>query len=310
MTLSDELVSVIIPTYYRNDWLTDAIESVLDQTYEPTEIIVVDDSGEEFAKPVVEEYGVTYIAHKRNQGGNPARNTGIEAANGAYIQLLDDDDRLLPTKIDKQVALFESNLSVGVVYCGLQQENGNMVFPNRENKGDVLAQALRISDLHPCQTGTMLFRGGLLRELYPLASREAGDDLGLKIRAAAETEFDFIDEVLLTKGDSDRHRGAKVEFSDEILSIVREFDDLYDRFDPQVRRDALAAAYQSRGARLVEKSRWSPEAAICFAKALYYRDSLEPQLVGSFVSSMFGRWAYDMTRRVYHSMSREQTRFD
>jgi len=307
---SDGLVSIIIPTYYRNDWLPRAIESALDQTYESIEIVIVDDSGERHAERVVGEYDVTYIGHEENRGGNPARNTGIEAANGAYIQLLDDDDRLLPTKIEKQVSLLESNPSVGVAYCGLQQENGNLVFPDRENRGDVLAQALRISELHPCQTGTMLFRGDLLRELYPLTSREAGDDFGLKVRAAARTEFDFVDEVLLEKGDPSRHRAAKLEFSDEILSIIEEFDDLYDRFDDQVRKDALAAAYRSRGARLVERHRWSPEAIVCFAKALYYSDSLEPSLVGSFVSSVFGRPGYVLIRRGYHLLSRRNTRFD
>jgi glycosyltransferase involved in cell wall biosynthesis len=306
----NHLTTVIIPTYYRNDWLSKAIESALDQTYEPIEIIVVDDSGERHAEPVAEEYDVTYIAHEENQGGNPARNSGIEAASGKYIQLLDDDDRLEPTKIEKQVALFESNPAVGVVYCGLQQENGNLVYPDERNRGDVLAQALRISALHPCQTGTMLFRGDLLRELHPLESREAGDDLGLKIRAAARTEFDFVDEILLIKGDSGGHRSAKVEFSDEVFNIIEEFDYLYSRFDPRVRKDALVTAYQSRGTRLITQRPWSPTAILCFARALYYSDSMNPELVGSLLSSLFGRRMYVVTRGIYNLFTEKETRFN
>lgn len=300
---SNPLVSIVIPTYYRNDRLREALESAFDQTYEPIEIVVVDDSGERHAEPVAQEYDAVYIAHERNRGGNPARNTGIEAAKGKYIQLLDDDDRLQPTKIEKQVALIESNPSVGVVYSGLQQENGDLVFPVEENRGDVLEQALRLSRLHPCQTGTMFFDGDLLRELHPLRTREAADDIGLKIRAAARTEFDFVDEILLVKGESVDHRGAKLEFSDELLSIVDEFDHLYDQFDDQVRRDALAAGYRSRGIRLLNTRWWSPEAVVCLAKALYYSDPRDPLLVGSFVSALFGRPAYLLVHRIYNRLS-------
>ncbi|MFC6943151.1 glycosyltransferase family 2 protein [Salinirubellus sp. GCM10025818] len=307
---SDSLASVVIPTYYRNDWLPTAIESALDQTHDPVEVIVVDDSGESHAEAVASEYDVHYIAHERNLGGNPTRNTGIEAASGEYIQLLDDDDRILPTKLEKQIDLFEATPSVGVVYCGLQQETGDLVFPKQENRGDVLAQALRISELHPCQTGTMLFRGGILRDLLPLADREAGDDLGLKIRVAALTEFDFIDEVLLVKGDSGDHRSSKLEFSDEIFSIVDEFDQLYDRFDNDVRKHAMRAAYQSRGTRLVNQRRWSLEATLCFAKALSYSDSPDPKLIGSFVSSIFGRWMYHTTQTLYNNVLKSKTRFN
>jgi glycosyltransferase involved in cell wall biosynthesis len=305
---SDPLVSVVVPTYYRNDWLRGAIESALEQTYEPIGIIVVDDSGERHAEPVAREYDVTYIAHEENRGGNPARNTGIEAARGEYIQLLDDDDRLDPTKTEKQVAVLESDPSVGVVYCGLQQENGNLVFPREEIRGDVLEPALRISGLHPCQTGTMLFDGDLLRELVPLVTREAGDDLGLKIRAAARTEFDFVDEILLVKGDSDVHRAAKLEYADEVLSIVEEFDHLYDRVDESVQRDALATAYRSRGVRLLDRRWWSPEAIVCFGKAIHYSESPDRELVGSFVSSLFGRPGYVLLRGIYHRLSPTKAR--
>jgi len=307
---TNPLASVVIPTYYRNDWLPEAIESALNQTYEPIEIIVVDDSGESYAEPVVREFDVKYIAHEENRGGNPARNTGIKAAKGDYIQLLDDDDRLRPTKLEKQIRLFESSPSVGAVYCGLQQETGELVFPDESNRGDVLAQALRINELHPCQTGTLLFRGDLLRGLLPLADRQAGDDLGLKIRAASETEFDFVDEVLLVKGDSGTHRSSKVEFSNEIFDIIEEFDYLYDQFDDNIRKNAVMSAYRSRGTRLINQRRWSFEAISCFAKALYYSGSLDLELIGSLVSSLFGRRMYVMTRSAYNLVSKKDTRFN
>lgn len=293
-----DLVSIIIPTYYRNENLERAIESAISQTYEPIEIIVVDDSGERYAEPVVQDYDVTYIAHERNQGGNPARNTGIMAAEGKYIQLLDDDDRLLPEKIARQVPLLESNPSVGVVYCGLREEGGKTVLPDEKNRGDVLKQALEILTLGSCQTVTMLFDGDLLRELYPLDAREAADDIGLKIRAAARTQFDFVEGVYVVKGKSETHRAHKLGFPNEVLSMTDEFDHLYEEFDESVRRTALMLGYRGRGLRLLSQHWWSPGAISAFAKAIYYDRSANPVLIGGLLSAIFGRPGYVLISKI------------
>lgn len=306
---SDGLVSVVIPTYYRNDGLRRAIESALSQTYEPVEVIVVDDSGERHAEPVAREYDVTYIAHEENQGGNPARSTGIAAADGEYVQLLDDDDWLLQEKLERQVPVLESDPSVGVVYCGLREVSGEPTLPDPENRGDVLEQALRF-DLHPCQTVTMLFDGDVLRDLCPLAAREAADDLGMKIRAAARTRFEFVDEVLVVRGSSDSHRAAKLEYSDEIWNMIEEFDPLYDQFDESVRRDAIMLAYKSKGYRLLGQRWWSVETIVALAKALYYRRSVDLGLIGALLSAMLGRPGYVFARRTKEWLSAGRTRSD
>lgn len=306
----DPLVSIVVPTHYRNDCLQRAIESALDQTYEPVEVIVVDDSGERYAEPVAGEYDVTYIAHERNRGGNPARDTGIQAARGEYIQLLDDDDWLLPGKLERQVPLLENDPSIGVVYCGLREEHGREILPDEANRGDVLEQALEIETLHPCQTTTMLFDGELLRALCPLTPREAGDDIGLKIRAAARARFEFVDEVLVVKGRGETHRADKLEFSDEVLNIVEEYDHLYGQFDESVRRRAIAVGYKSRGYRLLYRHWWSLGTIAAFARALYYSRSLDPGLVGALLSAVFGRPMYLLIRGVHSRLPRSVVRFD
>jgi len=303
---SDGLVSVVIPTYYRNDGLRRAIESALSQTYKPVEVIVVDDSGERHAEPVAREYGVIYTAHEENQGGNPARSTGIEAADGEYIQLLDDDDRLLPEKLERQVPLLESDPSVGVVYCGLREVSGEPTLPDPDNRGDVLEQALRF-DLHPCQTVTMLFDGDVLRDLYPLTAREAADDLGMKVRAAARARFEFVDEVLVVRGSSESHRAAKLAYSDEIWNMIAEFDHLYDRFDESVRRDAKVLGHKSRGYRLLGQDWWSMGAIVAFAKALYYRRSVDPRLIAALLSAVFGKPGYVFARRIKERLTAGKT---
>jgi len=167
------LVSVVIPTYYRNDRLRGAIESVADQD-QPTEIIVVDDSGEGHAAPVVEAFDLTYLALDRNRGSNPARTMGAERASGAFVQFLDDDDRLLPGKLARQVDLLES-MEAGVAYCGMTYEDGQTVLPDPAVRGDVLDAALAFA-MSPCVTSTMLTDREVLDEVLPLPDRPGGDD--------------------------------------------------------------------------------------------------------------------------------------
>lgn len=292
------MVSVIIPTYYRNEQLRRAIESTLSGTYEHIEIIVIDDSGESHARKVAKDYNVDYIAHKKNRGGNPARNTGIEVASGTYIQFLDDDDKLLPTKIERQVPLLASNPSVSVVYCGIREEDGTEVLPDKSAKGKVLSRALQF-DLHPCQTTTMLFDAQFLRQLFPLKNRKAADDIGLKIRAAQQTHFDFVSKVLVEKGDSGRQRSGKIEFSDELLKIIDEFDNLYAEMDDDVRQNALAYGYRKHGHRLMQNSWWSPRAIRAYIIANYYSGFRDMTLIGALVLSIFGKPIYKLAYNLH-----------
>jgi glycosyltransferase involved in cell wall biosynthesis len=114
------VVSVIIPTYERSEYLRGAIETALGQTYEKVEVIVVDDgSTETYADRIVSNFpaNVSCIRHQENRGLSAARNTGIYQANGEYIAFLDDDDRWHETKLARQVEALRSNNSVGLVTC-------------------------------------------------------------------------------------------------------------------------------------------------------------------------------------------------
>jgi glycosyltransferase involved in cell wall biosynthesis len=112
-------VSIIIPTYNRSNLLRLTIESVLAQTYPNIEIIVVDDDSTDDTAAVIEQYAGRVIYIKQaNQGASVARNTGFQAASGEYINFLDDDDLLMPTKIERQVQVLDSHPEIGLVHCG------------------------------------------------------------------------------------------------------------------------------------------------------------------------------------------------
>jgi len=112
-------ISVIIPTHNRPELLRAAINSVLNQTYQDFEIIVVDDGLERRADKVVESFNderIKYIQHSEEKGGSAARNTGIRASQGEFIAFLDDDDQWLPEKLEIQMAKFENTPS-DVGFC-------------------------------------------------------------------------------------------------------------------------------------------------------------------------------------------------
>src|ERR1051325_7839947 len=102
------LVSVIVPTYNRANLLRETIESVLAQTYPNIELIVVDDGSTDETPELLKQYDdrLAYI-RKQNAGGTAARNTGILAAHGEYLNFLDHDDLFLPTKIERQVKILQ-----------------------------------------------------------------------------------------------------------------------------------------------------------------------------------------------------------
>jgi glycosyltransferase involved in cell wall biosynthesis len=115
-------ISVIVPTYNRAELLRSAVTSILNQTCQDFEIIVVDDASNDNTEEVVNRFNnkkIKYIHHEINKGEAGARNTGILNSNAAYIAFLDDDDEWLPNKLTLQFNLLESNTpKVGVVYSG------------------------------------------------------------------------------------------------------------------------------------------------------------------------------------------------
>ncbi|MBN8766981.1 MAG: glycosyltransferase family 2 protein [Thiobacillus sp.] len=122
-------VSVIIPTYNREKFIGDAIKSVLDQTFQDFEIIVVDDGSTDGTAGVIKEFyseKIRYI-YQSNQGRSQARNHALNLAQGRYIAFLDSDDLYLPEKLGMQVDFMDKHPDYGMIYTSAYcvDENGN-----------------------------------------------------------------------------------------------------------------------------------------------------------------------------------------
>ena len=166
------VVTVIIPTHNRAHLISGSIRSVLDQTFKNFELIIVDDASNDNISEVVNGFKddrIKYIHHDKNQGGPTARNTGIKAAKGAYIALLDDDDQWWPTKLEEQVNKFnEVSNKVGLVYSGLEV---------RRLTGDSVVRTY-----HPQFRGDLRLRlllGTTIGSPTPLIKRECFEKVGL-----------------------------------------------------------------------------------------------------------------------------------
>lgn len=106
------MVSVIIPTYNRPQQLMEAVRSVLAQTFQDLEIIVVNDAGGALEQVLAAEHSrrpITYIRHGQNLERSAARNSGLRVARGKYIAYLDDDDRFLPNHLETLVGFLETH---------------------------------------------------------------------------------------------------------------------------------------------------------------------------------------------------------
>lgn len=171
-------VSVIIPTYGRSEYLIRAVESVLNQTYDDIEIIIVDDNGTDTLNQIkteskIKDYiaendRIKYIKHKNNMNGSVARNTGIKQATGEYICFLDDDDEFLNRKTELQLEFLESKGPTWVAcFTGHNRvfvEKDRVVPYTTEKQGNILFDVL-MSNIDACSGSTLMIRKSSLMKI-------------------------------------------------------------------------------------------------------------------------------------------------
>jgi glycosyltransferase involved in cell wall biosynthesis len=118
-------VSILIPCYNADRWIQQALASAFNQTYPNIEVIVVDDGSTDYSSDIIRGFSESLSDAQRerfhwetqlNQGGNITRNRLLELSTGEWIQYLDSDDYLQPTKIEKQVQYLNQNPQADVIY--------------------------------------------------------------------------------------------------------------------------------------------------------------------------------------------------
>ena len=124
-------ISVIIPTYNYARFITEAIDSVIAQTFAPSEIIVVDDGSTDDTIAVLERIKDPRLKVLQLQRGGvgAAQNAGMKVATGKYVAFLDADDRWLPTKLERQVEIMEAEPDMVAIFCNFVRFRDDHVYP-------------------------------------------------------------------------------------------------------------------------------------------------------------------------------------
>jgi glycosyltransferase involved in cell wall biosynthesis len=154
------LVSVVIPCYKQAHFLSEAIESVLRQTYPAVEIIVVDDGSPDDTAEVASRYQRIRCIRQENQGIAGARNMGYRTSTGAYLIFLDADDRLTPTAVETHLRCFSDHPDAGFVVGDIDHiaADGSYLGSPRWPllEADYYEQLLRVN--HVANTIAVMFR--------------------------------------------------------------------------------------------------------------------------------------------------------
>lgn len=220
------LISIIIPTYKRSKLVRRAIDSVRNQTYQNTEILVVDDCSPDDTREsvtTIPDKRIRYIRHDINRGLPAVRNTGIRSSHGELIAFLDDDDEWTNDKLEKQLKLirnYDAVLSMGI-------SNG---LPMRiHSRQSITLDDLRKGSFNP---SSLLARKHVFSELKFDETLKQGEDWDAFIRIAEQHTIGWINEPLLlyNEGEQDRMTsvakqmsGADFEKQTPMLYKHREF---------------------------------------------------------------------------------------
>jgi glycosyltransferase involved in cell wall biosynthesis len=133
------LVSVVISTHNRYHYLKLAVQSVLDQTYSPIEIIIIDNGSTDETRNIEKDFsGRVKYFYQNDQGAPAAKNVGIKKATGQYIAFLDDDDLWLPQKTQKQMSLLNEHPELGFICSGsfVMDKDGKQTGRWIKNEGE------------------------------------------------------------------------------------------------------------------------------------------------------------------------------
>ncbi|MCP4142059.1 MAG: glycosyltransferase family 2 protein [Chloroflexi bacterium] len=198
-------VSIVMATFNAKDFLHQAIESILSQSYKEFEFIIVDDGSTDSTWEIITQHHkidqrINPIKLKKNQGVAIASNIGIKMAQGKYIARMDSDDISLPQRLEKQVEFMESNPEIGILGSRVRYMNraGNLLgFPPMPLKDLSIRWDLLFKN--PFFNSSTIFRKSLLskHEIVYNPNARYGEDYDLWIRLLSLTKGENLPDILL-----------------------------------------------------------------------------------------------------------------
>lgn len=237
--MENPLISVVIPTYKRKiNIVARAVYSVLFQTYKNFEIIVVDDSPSDYIdSKFIERFlmelndsRIKYVKHNVNKGANVARNTGIKKSRGKYIAFLDDDDQWLPTKLQKQLKMFDSPC-VAMVYNPYYVYHKERIKVKKILKSGYLFRDLLYSNFIGSTSCVMLDKKKLLEVGLFNETLPASQDYELYLRISKKNIINFVDEPLVIYHE---HNGERISSNPYKKLLARKY--IYEKYNKSIKK--------------------------------------------------------------------------
>jgi glycosyltransferase involved in cell wall biosynthesis len=228
------LVSVVVPAFDAAANIRQALNSVLAQTYEEIEVIVVDDGSSDATSAIVEEFverdARFHLIRQSNAGVGAARNTAIRKARGKYIAPLDADDLWLPEKLEKQVACLEqSGYETGLVYCWSRSidNQGGLASSCSHTVEGRLRRALILRNVvgngsAPLIGAVALQRVGLYLTRAEQGGAQGCEDWDLYLRIAENFGIRVVPEYLLVHRQAGSSMSANAETMGASYAVVME----------------------------------------------------------------------------------------
>ncbi len=197
--LENPLITVLMPVYNCANFVSEAVESILSQTYTDFEFIIIDDCSTDKTVNIIKSYTDTrirLIEKPRNTGYTYSLNLGLEMAKGKYIARMDGDDISLPLRFEKQVAFLENNIDVVLCGTALKIIDSDRVIRYPEFHDDIKVQLLRHNCIgHP----SVMLRKSILNKnslIYNIG-KEPAEDYDLWTKLVFFGKFYNLPEVLL-----------------------------------------------------------------------------------------------------------------
>lgn len=197
-------VSVVIPTYNYANYLLEAVQTVLDQSYDDFELLIVDDGSTdntgEMTRPLLHDPRVRYV-YQQNRGLAEARNVGIRTTEGEFVAFLDADDLWLERKLERQVEIMDSTPEVGLVYTNILFIDGEgQILTDRQwaqRRKETMFEDLLFNNVVTGSASSSMVR----RECFDRVgvfdeTLRSLEDLDLWLRIARCYDFQRVDEPL------------------------------------------------------------------------------------------------------------------
>jgi glycosyltransferase involved in cell wall biosynthesis len=228
-----ELISVIIPSFNRRDKILQSVESVLNQSYENIELIVVDDASTDGTWELFESYPdkrLRFLRYEDNRGACYARNYGAASSKGSYIAFQDSDDIWHTDKLEKQLEHIMST-DADLSFCGMNRisvDGSQYCYPVHPFHGDKALEEMLAENR--AGTQTMLMKRQVWEQLRFDESFRRYQDWDFSIRAAEAFKLSYMPETLVDSPVGEDSISAAVNSYPALVKLYEKHSRLYSRY--------------------------------------------------------------------------------